>query len=112
MQIDVPAELSSLNGDEWNARPVCFSLFNAGIAADPEEFDGNRALLQFFMQHPGEAMSKSHILDNVWDAAYDGDLNVVEVYVRYLRLKLDAPFGRHALETIRGVGYRLDPSGG
>ncbi|AXT84650.1 DNA-binding response regulator [Aeromicrobium sp. A1-2] len=80
----------------------------ADVTLTPKEF----ALLQFFMQHPGEAMTKSHILDNVWDAAYDGDLNVVEVYVRYLRLKLDVPFGRHALETIRGVGYRLDPAGG
>ncbi|MCW2749490.1 MAG: DNA-binding response regulator [Aeromicrobium sp.] len=78
------------------------------LTLTPKEF----ALLQFFMQHPGEAMTKLHILDNVWDSAYDGDLNVVEVYVRYLRLKLDIPFERHALETIRGVGYRLDPSGG
>ena len=81
---------------------------DTALTLTPKEF----ALLQFFMQHAGEAMTKSHILDNVWDSAYDGDLNVVEVYVRYLRLKLDVPFDRHALETIRGVGYRLDPSGG
>jgi DNA-binding response OmpR family regulator len=77
------------------------------ITLTPKEF----ALLQFFMQHAGEALTKSHILDHVWDPAFDGDLNVVEVYVRYLRLKLDAPFGRRSIETIRGVGYRLDPSG-
>ena len=80
----------------------------AVVTLTPKEF----ALLQFFMQHPGEAMTKSHILDNVWDSAYEGDLNVVEVYVRYLRLKLDVPFDRHTIETIRGVGYRLDPEGG
>ena len=78
------------------------------IALTPKEF----ALLQFLMQNAGRAMSKAHILDNVWDSAFEGDLNVVEVYVRYLRLKIDAPFNRSAIETIRGVGYRLDPDGG
>lgn len=78
------------------------------ITLTPKEF----ALLQFLMQNAGRAMSKAHILDNVWDSAFEGDLNVVEVYVRYLRLKIDAPFDRSAIETIRGVGYRLDPDGG
>ena len=78
------------------------------VTLTPKEF----ALLQFLMQNAGRAMSKAHILDNVWDSAFEGDLNVVEVYVRYLRLKIDVPFGRSAIETIRGVGYRLDPDGG
>jgi DNA-binding response OmpR family regulator len=48
----------------------------------------------------------------VWDFAFEGDLNIVEVYVGYLRKKIDAPFGRNAIQTIRLVGYRLDPDGG
>ncbi|HET8602467.1 MAG TPA: winged helix-turn-helix domain-containing protein, partial [Marmoricola sp.] len=48
----------------------------------------------------------------VWDPSFEGDLNIVEVYVRYLRRKLDRPFGTDTIETIRGVGYRLDPAGG
>jgi two-component system OmpR family response regulator len=69
-------------------------------------------LLAFLMRRRGETVSKTEILDNVWDPAFDGDPNVVEVYIRYLRLKLDAPFDRHAIETVRGMGYRLDADGG
>ena len=69
-------------------------------------------LLAFLMRHRGETVSKTEILENVWDPAFDGDPNVVEVYIRYLRLKLDAPFDRHAIETVRGMGYRIDPAGG
>ncbi len=69
-------------------------------------------LLAFLMRHRGETVSKTEILENVWDPAFDGDPNVVEVYIRYLRLKLDAPFERHAIETVRGMGYRIDPDGG
>ena len=57
-------------------------------------------------------MSKTEIVENVWDDAFVGDLNIVEVYVRYLRKKIDEPFGRAAIETVRGAGYRLDPDGG
>ena len=64
------------------------------------------------MQHRGDVVSKTEILEGVWDSAYDGDLNVVEVYVRYLRLKIDLPFDLHAIETVRGVGYRLAAGGG
>lgn len=78
------------------------------VTLTPKEF----ALLQFLMQNTGRAVSKTDILENVWDSAFDGDFNVVEVYVRYLRLKIDLPFGRSVIETIRGVGYRLDPNGG
>jgi DNA-binding response OmpR family regulator len=48
----------------------------------------------------------------VWDYAFEGDHNIVEVYVGYLRKKIDAPFGRNSIETVRGAGYRLDPDGG
>lgn len=70
------------------------------------------SLLEFLMRRAGEVVSKSEILDHVWDIAYDGDSNIVEVYVGYLRKKLDAPFGRNAIQTVRLVGYRLDPDGG
>ena len=56
-------------------------------------------------------MSKTEILDHVWDDRFDGDLNIVEVYVRHLRNKLDRPFGRESIETVRGAGYRLAASG-
>jgi len=70
------------------------------------------ATLEYLLRRVGEVVSKTEILDNVWDFAFDGDPNIVEVYVRHLRRKLDEPFGRQLIQTIRGVGYRLDPSGG
>ena len=70
------------------------------------------SVLEFLMRRAGEVVSKLEILDNVWDFAFDGDPNIVEVYVRHLRRKLDEPFGRQLIQTIRGVGYRLDPNGG
>jgi len=56
-------------------------------------------------------VSKGHILDHVWDVAFDGDPNIVEVYIRHLRNKLDRPFGRRSIETVRGAGYRLVADG-
>jgi two-component system OmpR family response regulator len=70
------------------------------------------AVLEFLMRRAGEVVAKSEILDNVWDFAFEGDPNIVEVYIRHLRKKLDEPFSRQLIETIRGAGYRLDPSGG
>ncbi|MDQ6796666.1 MAG: response regulator transcription factor [Actinomycetota bacterium] len=70
------------------------------------------SLLEFLMRRPGEVVSKTQILGHVWDFAFEGDPNIVEVYVGYLRKKVDAPFGRRAIETLRLVGYRLDPGGG
>jgi two-component system OmpR family response regulator len=65
------------------------------------------ALLEVFMRRPGETLSRQQLLDGAWDMAFDARSNVVDVYVRYLREKVDRPFDRHSLETIRGVGYRL-----
>jgi DNA-binding response OmpR family regulator len=65
------------------------------------------ALLQYLMRHPDDVVSKADILDNVWDPAFEGSDNIVEVYIGYLRKKLDVAFGRHCLETVRGMGYRL-----
>ena len=60
------------------------------------------------MRRRGEVVSKSTILEHVWDFAYEGDPNIVEVYVRQLRQRVDEPFGVRSLQTVRGVGYRLD----
>ncbi|MDX6321874.1 MAG: two-component system, OmpR family, response regulator [Propionibacteriaceae bacterium] len=71
------------------------------------------ALLHLLMRHPGEVLSRTRILEHVWDFAFDGVSNVVDQYVAYLRRKIDRPFGRDDLETVRGVGYRLrDPEPG
>jgi two-component system, OmpR family, response regulator len=65
------------------------------------------ALLEAFMRHPGEVLSHLQLLEHAWDFEYENRSNVVEVYVRYLREKIDRPFGLKSLETIRGAGYRL-----
>jgi two-component system OmpR family response regulator len=70
------------------------------------------ALLEFLLRHKGEVVAKREILDHVWDYDFEGDPNIVEVYVRHLRNKLDRPFGRAAIETLRGAGYRLAADGG
>ncbi|MGU3437664.1 response regulator transcription factor [Actinomycetes bacterium M1A6_2h] len=67
-------------------------------------------LLLYFVRNTGVVLTKTEILQNVWDAHYDGDDNVVEVYVRYLRKKIDLPFGVASLETVRGAGYRIVPT--
>ena len=65
------------------------------------------ALLETFMRRPGEVLSRYHLLEHCWDHGYENRSNVVDVYVRYLREKIDRPFGRTSLETVRGAGYRL-----
>jgi two-component system OmpR family response regulator len=65
------------------------------------------AVLELFMRHEGEVLTRTRILDHAWDFAYDGTSNVVDQYVAYLRRKIDRPFGRDDLETVRGAGYRL-----
>ncbi|GHI02821.1 two-component system response regulator [Streptomyces cellostaticus] len=70
------------------------------------------ALLEYLARHTDEVLSKTDILTHVWDEHFDGDTNIVEVYVGYLRRKIDAPFGRSTIETVRGAGYRLrSPAG-
>jgi two-component system OmpR family response regulator len=73
------------------------------IALSSKEF----ALLEFFMRHPGEVLTRARLIEHVWDFAYEGGSNVVDVYVSYLRDKIDRPFGVRSIETIRGAGYRL-----
>ncbi len=78
------------------------------VELTPREF----SLLEFLMRRAGQAVSKADILHHVWDANYDGDANVVEVYIGYLRRKIDTPFARQSVQTIRGAGYRLVPDAG
>jgi two-component system OmpR family response regulator len=73
------------------------------LALSPKEF----ALLELFLRHPGQVLTRTRILEHVWDYSYDGGSNVVDQYVGYLRRKIDRPFGVTQLETVRGVGYRL-----
>ena len=70
------------------------------------------ALLETFMRRPDEVLSRLHLLEHAWDFAYENRSNVVDVYIRHLRSKIDEPFGRNSLETIRGAGYRLRVDGG
>jgi two-component system OmpR family response regulator len=65
------------------------------------------ALLEYFMRYPGQALSRSRLIEHVWDYTYMGDSNVVDVYVRHLRRKIDGGLTEASLETVRGVGYRL-----
>jgi two-component system OmpR family response regulator len=70
------------------------------------------AVLEFLIRRAGDVVSKREILEAVWDFAFEGDPNIVEVYIGHLRNKLDRPFGRQAIETLRGAGYRLAMNGG
>ena len=85
--------------------PASKRAWRAGseLQLSPKEF----SLLEFFLRHPGIVLSRSQILESVWDFAYDGASNVVDQYVNYLRRKMDTPYGRHDIETVRGMGYRL-----
>jgi two-component system OmpR family response regulator len=70
------------------------------------------AVLDFLLRRRGEVVTRQEIIANVWGDSFTGDANIVEVYVGHLRAKVDRPFGRHAIETVRGVGYRLSGTGG
>jgi two-component system OmpR family response regulator len=90
--------------------PVRRRVERAGteITLTPREY----GLLEFLIRHRGDIVTKAEILEGVWDPAFEGDPNVVEVYIRYLRRKIDTPFERRAIETVRGMGYRLSTTGG
>jgi two-component system, OmpR family, response regulator len=81
---------------------------DAPISLSTKEFQ----LLEVFMRHPGEVLSRYQLLEGAWDMGYEHKSNVIDVYVRYLREKVDRPFGLDTIETVRGAGYRLRaPSG-
>ncbi|NMO05226.1 response regulator transcription factor [Gordonia sp. TBRC 11910] len=85
-----PAERRVARGDEV-------------ISLTPREY----SILEFLMRNKGELIPKHVILQSIWDENYEGDENIVEVYIRYLRKRIDAPFGMSSIETVRGGGYRL-----
>lgn len=70
------------------------------------------SVLEYLISHVGDVVSKRDILDHVWNYEYDGDPNIIEVYVRNLRKKIDEPFDRKSIQTVRGAGYRLAGDGG
>jgi DNA-binding response OmpR family regulator len=105
-----PERPAVLTAGDLSVDPATRRVSRAGqeISVTSREF----ALLEFLIRHRGEVVSKSAIIGGVWDWSFDGDTNIVEVYIRYLRKKIDQPFGRSAIETVRGAGYRLAANGG
>jgi two-component system OmpR family response regulator len=115
--LELAARLRALARRDDRVRPVLLTagdlkLDPAGKRAwrgeleldlSPKEF----SILELFLRNPGVVLSRSQIIDAVWDFAYDGTSNVVDQYVTYLRRKIDRPFGRDDIETVRGMGYRL-----
>ncbi len=121
--LELSARLRALARRDDRARPAVLTVGDlrldpatkrawrgeAELKLSPKEF----SLLELFLRHPGTVLTRSQILEAVWDFAYAGTSNVVDQYVTYLRRKIDAPFGRHDIETVRGMGYRLrDPAAG
>ncbi len=102
---DDRARPAVLSEEDLKLDPASKRAWRGGteLRLSPKEF----ALLELFLRHPGVLLTRSQILDAAWDFAYDGSSNVVDQYVTYLRRKIDTPFGRHDLETVRGMGYRL-----
>ena len=105
-----PPRPTVLEAGDLALDPATRRVTRAGVAVPltPRE----TSLLEFLLRHRGDVVAKRQILDHVWDDDFDGDPNIVEVYVRHLRNKLDRPFGRAAIETVRGAGYRLAEDGG
>jgi two-component system OmpR family response regulator len=111
------ARLRALTRRELGARPTV--LVVGDLVLDPATREVRRgdtdislsakqfAILEQFMRRPGEVLSRTDLLEHVWDFAYEGTSNLVDVYVRTLRERIDRPFGVDSIETIRGAGYRL-----
>lgn len=100
-----PERPAVLTAGSLTLDPAAHTVTRRGseLAPTPREF----AVLEFLMRNVGVAVSKSDIMHAVWDAHFEGDENVVEVYIGYLRRRIDKPFGCASIETVRGVGYRL-----
>jgi two-component system OmpR family response regulator len=96
-----------LEAGDLRLDPASRRVERAGVQVElsTKEFQ----LLEVFMRHPGRVLSRLDLLEGAWDAGYENRSNVVDVYVRYLREKLDRPFGVHSFETVRGAGYRFNP---
>jgi two-component system, OmpR family, response regulator len=131
------AEALDTGADDYLTKPFSFvvllarlrALMRRGVPERPVQFDPatrrarrgevtlqlttrEAALLEFLLRRPGQVLSKQTILDHVWDNEFEGDPNIVEVYIRRLRNKVDRPFGRKAISTLRGSGYQLAADGG
>jgi len=104
-----PTRPAVLAAGDLSLDPASREVVRAGVQIQltAREF----ALLEYLMRRADEVVPKTEIIEHVWDEFYDGDTNVVEVYVGYLRRKIDAPFGRQSVQTVRGVGYRLVADG-
>ncbi|MFY2788067.1 response regulator transcription factor [Rhodococcus sp. KRD162] len=100
-----PERPTVLTAGDLDLDPARHRVSRGGVelALTPREY----SVLEFLMRRSGTVVTKSEIVRSVWDVNYDGDENIVEVYIGYLRKKVDQPFGRRSIETIRGVGYRL-----
>jgi two-component system, OmpR family, response regulator len=96
---------ATIEVDDLRLDPATRRVWRGGQEIDlsPKEF----ALLETFMRRPDQVLTRLQLLEHAWDFAYENRSNVVDVYVRYLREKIDRPFGSSSLETVRGVGYRL-----
>lgn len=92
-----------VDGIELNSQAHTVTREGVSVGLTSREF----ALLEYLMLNAGRPLSKAQILEQVWGSGYCGDDNVVEVYVGYLRRKIDAPFGRKSIKTVRGVGYMM-----
>jgi two-component system OmpR family response regulator len=111
------ARVRSITRRDVGERPVVLTV--GDLSLDPARREVHRgdvavslsakefALLEHFMRNPGAVLSRTQILEHVWDFAYEGTSNVVDVYVGYLRQKIDRPFDVDSIETVRGAGYRL-----
>jgi len=96
-----------LEAGDLRLDPATRRVDRAGVQVElsTKEFQ----LLEVFMRHPGRVLSRLDLLEGAWDSGYENRSNVVDVYVRYLREKLDRPFGARSFETVRGAGYRFNP---
>jgi two-component system OmpR family response regulator len=116
------ARLRALNRRGGSARP---SVVEVGpLVLDPAAHEVRRgddvialsakefAILETLMRHAGEVLSRYQLLEQAWDREYDNRSNIVDVYISYLREKIDRPYGSHSIETVRGVGYRLQAEPG
>jgi DNA-binding response OmpR family regulator len=104
-----PARPAVMSAGDLLLDPATRQVHRGGTELEltPREF----AVLEYLMRNVDQVVSKTDLLAHVWDAHHDGDANVVEVYVGYVRRKVDVPFGRRSIRTVRGAGYRLVPDG-
>jgi DNA-binding response OmpR family regulator len=105
-----PARPVQLTAGDLVLDPAARSCRRGGVEVEltPKEF----SLLEYLMRRPGQVVSKSELLEHVWDYAFEGDPNVVEVHISALRRKIDLPFGEKSITTLRGAGYRFSAGPG